>query len=143
MGGGVPAAAVLLGRRVGELPKKVHGTTMGGNPLACAAALAVLDVMERDRIPERAARLGARAMERLRGIDSPAIREVRGLGLFLGIELDREVAPVLRRLQERGVLALEAGPSVIRLLPPLVIEERDLDFVLDAVEEIVSETAPA
>jgi len=139
MGGGVPVGAVVMGSRVGELPKKVHGTTMGGNPLACAAALAVLDVIERDRLPARAARLGARALERLRSIRSPRVVEVRGLGLFLGIECDREVAGFVRRLEELGVLVLEAGPRVIRVLPPLVIDEADLEGVLDALERTLTE----
>jgi len=139
--GGVPMGAVLLGPRVGELPKKVHGSTFGGNPLACAAALATLEVMQRDRLPERAAVLGTRAHARLASAASrlAVVREVRGLGLMIGIELKKKVAPYLDRLQDRGVLALQAGPSVLRLLPPLVIAERELDTALDAVEGVLAE----
>jgi acetylornithine/LysW-gamma-L-lysine aminotransferase len=137
LAGGVPMGAVLIGERVGELPKKVHGSTFGGNPLACAAALAVLEVMERERLPERAARLGAHALGRLRALRGPAVREARGLGLMLGLELREPVEPYLVRLVERGVLALQAGPSVLRLLPPLVVSEGDLDAVLDAVADVV------
>jgi len=139
LGGGIPAGAILLGERVGELPKLVHGSTLGGNPLACAAGLAVLQVLRDEKLVERAANLGHRALARLRRIDSSHLREVRGLGLFLGVELTNKAAPVVKRLQERGVLVLMAGPTVVRLLPPLVIEEGDLDFVLDEVAAALEE----
>jgi [amino-group carrier protein]-gamma-(L-lysyl/L-ornithyl)-L-glutamate aminotransferase len=142
LAGGVPIGAILIGERVGELPKKVHGSTFGGNPLACAAALAALDVVERERLPERAARLGAHALERLRALRGPTVREARGLGLMLGLELAEPVEPCLTRLAERGVLALQAGANVLRLLPPLVIAEEDLDAAVDAVAEVVG-AAPA
>ncbi|HHB91354.1 MAG TPA: aspartate aminotransferase family protein [Anaerolineae bacterium] len=137
--GGLPMGATLLGPRVGELPRLVHGSTFGGNPLVAAAARATLRVLQEERLPERAARLGALAQERLARIDSPLIREVRGLGLMLGIELKIKVGPVLRALQERGVLALPAGATVLRLLPPLVIDEADLFYVIDTIEAILQE----
>ena len=137
--GGLPMGATLLGPRVGELPRLVHGSTFGGNPLAAAAAHAALRVLQEERLPERAARLGALVRERLAQIDSPLIREVRGLGLMIGIELKIKVGPVLRALQERGVLALPAGATVLRLLPPLVISEEDLIYVIDAIEDVLEE----
>ena len=137
--GGVPMGATLLGPRVGELPRLVHGSTFGGNPLAAAAARAALQVMQEERLPQRADRLGGQLMARLRAIDSPLIREVRGLGLMIGIELKIKVGPVLRALQERGVLALPAGATVLRLLPPLVIAEEDLAYVADAIENVLAE----
>ncbi len=137
--GGLPMGATLLGPRVGELPRLVHGSTFGGNPLAAAAARATLRILQEERLPERAARLGALARERLAQIDSPLIREVRGLGLMIGIELKIKVGPVLRALQERGVLALPAGATVLRLLPPLVISEEDLIYVIDAIEDVLEE----
>ncbi len=138
--GGVPMGAVCLGSRVmesGRIIKGVHGSTFGGNPLACAAALATLDILEQEALPERAATLGAHALERLRAISSPLIREVRGRGLLLGIELTRRAQPYLEALFERGILALQAGPTVIRLLPPLVITEEQLDCVLDVMEDVL------
>jgi len=138
MAGGLPMGGCLIGPRVQNLRPLVHGTTFGGNPLACAAALATLDIMERDCLPERAARLGAHLLEELRRIESPAIRQVRGLGLLVGVELKSKVSPVLQQLQARGVLALPAGSTVLRLLPPLVIEEDDLDRVIDAVREVLT-----
>ncbi len=138
--GGVPMGAVCLGPRVmesGHVTKGVHGSTFGGNPLACAAALTTLDILEREALPQRAATLGAYALERLRAIHSPLIREVRGRGLLLGIELTRRAQPYLEALFARGILALQAGPNVIRMLPPLVIPEAQLEHVLTVVEEIL------
>jgi len=139
MAGGLPMGAVLIGPRVGALPRRVHGATFGGNPLACAAALATLDVLAGERLPERAAELGARALAALRSIRSPLIREVRGLGLMLGVELRIRAAPLLQKLQRRGVLALLSGTNVLRLLPPLVIDEADLDSVAAALSEVLLE----
>ena len=140
LAGGVPMGAVGLGSRVigsGRITKGVHGSTFGGNPLACAAALATLDIFEREHLVERAATLGEHAMQRLRAMRSPLMREVRGRGLLIGIELTRRVQPYLETLCERGILALPAGPNVLRLLPPLVITEAQLDHVLNIVEEIL------
>src|SRR5439155_12033236 len=88
-------------------------------------------------LDERAATLGEHALQRLRAIHSPLIREVRGRGLLIGIELTRRVQPYLETLCERGILALPAGPNVLRLLPPLVITEAQLDRVLDIIEELL------
>jgi LysW-gamma-L-lysine/LysW-L-ornithine aminotransferase len=133
--GGVPMGAVLIGSRVEELKPGLHYTTFGGNPLACAAALAVLRVMQQDGLPQQAAEKGRYFMDCLRQIDSLAVREVRGLGLMTGIELKRKAAPVLEALMQRGVLALSGGLSVVRFLPPLVIDYPQLDRVVSAVRE--------
>jgi predicted acetylornithine/succinylornithine family transaminase/N-acetyl-ornithine/N-acetyl-lysine deacetylase len=141
LAGGVPVGAICLGARVmesGRITRGVHGSSFGGNPLACAAALAALDIIEQEDLSSRAAALGARALERLRAIRSPLKREARGQGLLLGIELTRRAQPYLDALTERGVLALQAGPNVIRLLPPLVITGEQLDSVLDAVEDVLA-----
>src|SRR5947199_1632025 len=142
LGGGIPMGAVCLGPRVmesGRITRGVHGSTFGGNPLACAAALVSLDILEREALPERAAALGSLALDRLRKLQTPLIREVRGRGLLLGIELSRRAQPYLEALFERGILALQAGPNVIRLLPPLVITEAQLARVLAALEEVLVE----
>jgi acetylornithine/LysW-gamma-L-lysine aminotransferase len=131
--GGLPMGAVLIGPRVGDLPSKVHGTTFGGNPLACAAALATIRTIESERLPQRAAKLGARLTTGLKDIPSPLIRQVRGLGLMVGVELKGKVAPYLAALAERGVLALAAGATVMRFLPPLVISAEDVDTVVEQV----------
>jgi predicted acetylornithine/succinylornithine family transaminase/N-acetyl-ornithine/N-acetyl-lysine deacetylase len=139
---GIPIGAVCLGPRVmesGRLTPGVHGSTFGGNPLACAAALTALDILEREALPERAATLGTWALDRLSKLStySSIMREVRGRGLLIGIELSRRVQPYLEALLERGILALPAGPNVIRLLPPLVITEEQLERALDVVEEVL------
>jgi acetylornithine/LysW-gamma-L-lysine aminotransferase len=90
-------------------------------------------------LPARAAELGAYTMGRLQRIESPLIREVRGMGLLIGVELKQKVTPYLMALMERGVLALPAGLNVLRLLPPLVIEKSDLDVVANAIEAVLQE----
>jgi predicted acetylornithine/succinylornithine family transaminase/N-acetyl-ornithine/N-acetyl-lysine deacetylase len=142
--GGIPMGAICLGPRVidsGRISRGVHGSTFGGNPLACAAALTALDIIEREELPQHAAELGTYVLERLRALQSPLIREVRGRGLLLGIELKRRVQPYLEQLIERGVLALPAGPNVLRLLPPLVITREQLDRVIDIVADMFSQPA--
>lgn len=135
--GGVPMGAVLIHERLGRMPPRKHGSTFGGSPLACAAALAAIRFIQKERLPQRAAELGAYFMERLRGIESPTVREVRGLGLMVGVELKEKAAPYLSALAERGILALSAGATVIRFLPPLVISREELDQVVAALSEVL------
>jgi acetylornithine/LysW-gamma-L-lysine aminotransferase len=137
--GGIPMGATALGPRVATIPAGVHGSTFGGNPLACAAAIATLDELTERHLPERAAILGARLLERLqRHTASLAfVNEVRGLGLMIGIELRERVQPYLKKLAERGVLALTASPYVIRLVPPLVITDEQVEQVAAALEEVL------
>ena len=137
LGGGLPMGAVIWSEQLGRLPEGTHGSTFGGNPLACAASRAVLRVIEEEDLPARAARLGAQLMDELRAVHSPLVREVRGRGLMVGIELRQRVTPLLKGLMERGVLALPAGPTVLRLLPPLVIQEHELAAVLTAVSRVL------
>ena len=121
------------------MPKGGHGTTFGGNPLAMAAGVAAMRYIEENRLWERAAELGEWFMEALRQIDSPRVREVRGKGLMVGVELKEKSAPYITRLEkEHGVLTLAAGPTVIRFLPPLVIEKADLEQVVAAVREVLA-----
>lgn len=135
--GGVPMGALAIGPRVQTIHKGTHSSTFGGNPLACAAACAVLDVMQEERLPERAAEVGAYFKEKLEGIDSKKVREVRGLGLLLGVELKTKVGPLLRELMQRGVLVAAAGTTVLRFLPPLVITTEDVDMVVDQVADVL------
>ena len=137
--GGLPMGAAIFGEKVGEIPAQVHGSTFGGNPLACAAALAAIDYIESNHLPDRAAELGAWFMSRLQKIQSPLIREVRGLGLLVGVELKQKVTPYLQALLPRGVLALPAGLTVMRFLPPLVITQAELDQAAAAVEAVLSD----
>jgi acetylornithine/LysW-gamma-L-lysine aminotransferase len=141
--GGVPMAAVAIGPAVGELPTGVHGSTFGGNPLACAASSAAIDAYEGDGLIQRAEELGAYALEQLQALESPLIREVRGLGLMVGVELKIRVVLVLQALTERGVLALPAGPTVLRFLPPLVITREQIDTVVDALAATLDQSSVA
>ena len=138
LAGGLPMGAVLLGENVKNLTPGTHGSTFGGNPLACAAANAALDVIVEEDLPGQAAKKGAYLMEKLKDISSPNIREIRGLGLMIGIELKVKAAPYLKALQEKHILALNAGPTVIRLLPPLVISDVQLDEVAAALNEVLN-----
>jgi len=136
--GGVPMGAVLIGQKVKNLTPGVHGSTFGGNPLACAAANAALDVILGEDLPGQAAAKGAYLMEKLKQIESPNIREVRGLGLMIGIELKHKVAPYLKALQQKQVIALNAGMTVIRLLPPLVITYEQIDSLVNALTAVLA-----
>ena len=139
--GGVPMGAVLIGERVAPLKPGIHGTTFGGNPLAAAASLATLDVLEGENLPQRVAETGAYFLERLRRIQNPLIREVRGAGLMIGVELKQKVAPVIQGLMARGVLALPAGMTVVRFLPPLVITTAQIDTVVAAFKAALEDVA--
>ena len=141
--GGLPMGAIMIGERVRKLEPMIHGSTFGGNPLASAAALAAIAYIEKENLVARAAELGAYMKGRLERIESPMIREVRGMGLMIGIELKQKVTPYISALMERGVLVLPAGLTVLRLLPPLVIEKNDLDIVADQIEVVLNETKSA
>ena len=130
--GGIPMGAIAFSRALGELPKRSHSTTFGGNPLACAAAVATLDEHLRLGLASAAAERGRQLHQGLASIESPKVREVRGLGLIQGIELKENAGSTLKRLQEHGVLALGAGPTVVRYLPPLVISAAQIDAVIEA-----------
>jgi acetylornithine/LysW-gamma-L-lysine aminotransferase len=130
--GGMPMGAIAFSRALGELPKRSHSTTFGGNPLACAAAVATIDEHVRLGLAAAAAARGRQLHDGLLSIESPRVREVRGLGLIQGVELKENAGPTLKVLQERGVLALGAGPTVVRYLPPLVITAAQVDAVIEA-----------
>lgn len=138
MAGGVPMGAVGIGPRVQNIAPGLHGSTFGGNPLACAAANAVLDIFAEEKLVERTAVLGERFLAQLRAIPSPQIREVRGMGLLVGVELRQRAMPAVRALAGCGVLALTAGATVLRFLPPLVISEAELAEVVEAVTAVLN-----
>jgi acetylornithine/LysW-gamma-L-lysine aminotransferase len=138
LAGGVPMGSVLIGPNVRNLTTGVHGSTFGGNPLSCAAALAALQVIEEEDLPRQALVKGAYLMDKLHQIESPLIREVRGMGLMIGIELKQKSAPYIKALQERRIIALNAGMTVIRLLPPLVISYQQIDHLVDVLTEVLT-----
>ncbi len=137
LAGGVPMGAVLIGRNVKNLTPGVHGSTFGGNPLSCAAAIAALNVIEEEDLPSQAEAKGKYLIEKLKKIDSPNVREVRGLGLMVGIEMKQKVMPYIKALQEKRIIALNAGMTVIRLLPPLVISYEQIDHLVEVLSEVL------
>lgn len=144
LGGGVAIGAILADTPIAAtLGPGDHGTTFGGNPLACAGSLATLEVLDRDDLPARAARLGSLARERLQGLAEAGagIVEVRGRGLMLGAELepDRDGPAVVDRMRELGVLANCTAGSVVRLLPPLILKEEELMRILDVLAQSLEE----
>ena len=137
-GGFMPVSAVLASREVlGVFRPGDHGSTFGGNPLACAVARAALRVVVEEELPRRSAELGAYALNRLRALKSPHIAEVRGIGLWIGIELQVPARPLCEALMRRGVLCKETHATVIRLAPPLVISHEDLAWGLDQIEAVL------
>ncbi|MDI3341960.1 MAG: aspartate aminotransferase family protein [Sphaerobacter sp.] len=133
---GVPIGATLMTAEVaGALEGGVHGTTFGGNPLAAAAGLATLETLEAEGWLAHSAEVGAYFLAQLRGLAHPKIREVRGRGMMIGVELKGRATPVLRAMQERGVLALLAGSLTIRFLPPLLLTKEQVDTAVAALAE--------
>jgi ornithine--oxo-acid transaminase len=142
LGGGVlPVSAFVARRAVMDVfTPGSHGSTFGGNPLAAAVGLEALHVIRDEGLVERSRVLGASMLERLRAIKSPALKAVRGLGLWVGAEIDPQFASArtaCERLLAKGVLSKETHDTVVRLAPPLVIARDDLDFALDRFEEVV------
>jgi acetylornithine/LysW-gamma-L-lysine aminotransferase len=129
---GLPIGVTVVADRVAErIPPGSHGSTFGGNPLVCAAAAATLSVLSRPGFNERVTSVGAHFIDRLRAIEHPAIREVRGLGLMVAVELKRNASPVLQQMQAVGVLAIPAGSTSVRFLPPLIVEKEHVEEAAD------------
>lgn len=138
-GGFLPVSAVLSGRDVlGVLKPGDHGSTFGGNPLACAVAQAALDVITNEKLAERSAHLGELALKRLQTIVNPNIVEIRGRGLFIGIELNTSARPYCQALMQKSILCKETHETVIRFAPPLVISEEDLLWALDSLVSVLN-----
>lgn len=138
--GGLPMGAVVCSERV-EIPVGRHGSTFGGNPLTCAAALAAIGYMLEHQLAEAAKEKGEYLLGKLRARNYARVRECRGLGLMIGIELKEKSQPYILQLMDRGVLALPAGATVLRLLPPLTITREELDAVAESLGEVLSNHA--
>jgi ornithine--oxo-acid transaminase len=137
-GGFYPVSAVLSSAAVlGVFQPGDHGSTFGGNPLACAVARAALRVIVEEKLAERSLELGAYALERLRKMRSKNVVEVRGRGLWLAIELNVPARPICEALRDRGVLCKETHETVIRIAPPLMISREDLDWGLEQIERVL------
>ena len=138
LGNGFPIGVTIITEAISEkIPAGAHGTTYGANPLACRAAIATLHALKSRGLYENAERIGVRLMDGIRALESPKIRDVRGHGLMIGVEMKERVTPTLRALQDRGVLVLPATPVVFRLLPPLIWGDEQVDEFLGALGEVV------
>jgi acetylornithine/LysW-gamma-L-lysine aminotransferase len=134
--GGVPMGAVLCSDKIIQAIGK-HGTTFGGNPLACAASIATIDFILKERLDQKAKEKGEYFIKKMQNYKLQRVREIRQLGLMIGIELKEKSQPYIIRLMEEGILTLPAGATVIRLLPPLTIEYENLDKVVNSLIKIL------
>jgi ornithine--oxo-acid transaminase len=142
LGGGFYPVSAVTGRKeiLDVLRPGDHGSTFGGNPLACAIAREALRVLVEEKLPEKARENGEYFMERLRDLRSPQVKEIRGKGLLIGVQLKPEAGPArpyCERLMEKGVLCKETHETVIRFAPPLVIERSDIDWAIERVREVL------
>ncbi|MCX2828709.1 ornithine aminotransferase [Bacillus pseudomycoides] len=140
LGGGVfPISCVAANRDIlGVFEPGSHGSTFGGNPLACAVSIAALDILLDEKLTERSLQLGEKLVGQLKEIDNPMITEIRGKGLFIGIELNEPARPYCEKLKEAGLLCKETHENVIRIAPPLVISEEDLEWAFQKIKAVLS-----
>jgi ornithine--oxo-acid transaminase len=140
LGGGFYPVSALAGRRevLDVFQPGDHGSTFGGNPLACAVARAALDVIVDEGLPARSARLGRRLLQALREIKSPVVRDVRGRGLWVGVELTVPARPYCEALKEEGLLCKDTRGTVLRLAPPLIISESDLEWAIECLGVVLA-----
>ncbi len=136
MGGGIPVGAIICDNKI-KIPLAKHGSTFGGNPIASSAALATIKFIEENNLVDNSKILGAKLLEKLKGIENSKIREVRGLGLMIAIELKEKVKPYMQKLLDEGIIVLSAGITVLRLLPPLVVTEEDIELIVEKIEKVL------
>ncbi|MFH1234428.1 MAG: aspartate aminotransferase family protein [Candidatus Diapherotrites archaeon] len=135
---GIPIGATIVTEEIASsIPKLSHSSTFGGNPLACAAASATIDEMLEKKLAERSADSGEYFMEKLKGISSPRVREVRGKGLMVAVELKERVTPFLMKLMDEGVLAIAAGQTTMRLYPPLTVSKQEIDSCVEKLGKVL------
>lgn len=139
LGGGVfPISCVVANKEVlGVFNPGSHGSTFGGNPMACAVSIASIDVLVEEKLAERSLKLGEYFMDKLKEINNPRIKEVRGRGLFIGVELTEPARQYCEALKEEGLLCKETHDTVIRFAPPLVISEEDLDWAIERIKKVL------
>ncbi|WP_066065021.1 ornithine--oxo-acid transaminase [Neobacillus soli] len=140
LGGGVfPISCVAANSDVlGVFNPGSHGSTFGGNPLACAVSLAALEVIEEENLAEQSLELGKYFLELLKTITNPLIKDVRGKGLFIGVELTEEARPFCEQLKDEGLLCKETHDTVIRFAPPLIISKDEIDWAFKKIQKVLS-----
>ncbi|ANU25848.1 ornithine--oxo-acid transaminase [Planococcus versutus] len=138
LGGGVfPISCVVADKEIlGVFNPGSHGSTFGGNPLACAVSVASLEVLLDEKLSERSQELGEYFMGKLREIKHPSVKEVRGRGLFIGMELTEAARPYCEQLKELGLLCKETHDTVIRFAPPLIISKEELDWAIERIQKV-------
>ncbi|MGI9200692.1 MAG: ornithine--oxo-acid transaminase, partial [Woeseiaceae bacterium] len=144
LGGGILPVSMFLARRdvMQVFSPGDHGSTFGGNPLAAAVGLEALNILVEDKLAEHSAEMGAYLLAELAAIDSPMIKELRGRGLFIGIEIEPSMATareICEALMERGLLSKETHETVVRLAPPLVISKAEIDWAVTQIREVLQE----
>ncbi|PNP98979.1 ornithine--oxo-acid transaminase [Moraxella sp. RCAD0137] len=139
LGGGVfPISCVVADDEIlGVFEPGSHGSTFGGNPLACAVSMTALDVLVEDKLVENSAELGDYFLSELKNINNPIIKEVRGRGLFIGVELTQAARPYCEKLKELGLLCKETHDTVIRFAPPLIITKEEIDLALSKIRQVL------
>lgn len=140
LGGGVfPISCVVADKDVlGVFNPGSHGSTFGGNPMACAVSIASLEVLKEEKLAERSLEMGNYFMDALRKIDNPIIKEIRGSGLFIGMELTEPARKYCEELKQEGLLCKETHETVIRFAPPLVISKEELDWAIEKITRVLS-----
>jgi ornithine--oxo-acid transaminase len=140
LGGGVfPISCVVANSDIlGVFNPGSHGSTFGGNPMACAVSIASLDVLIDEKLSERSMELGEYFLNELKQIKNPAIKEVRGRGLFIGVELTEPARKYCEELKEEGLLCKETHDTVIRFAPPLVITKEELDWAIERIQKVLT-----
>jgi ornithine--oxo-acid transaminase len=145
LGGGILPVSMFLARRdvMSVFTPGDHGSTFGGNPLAAAVGLEALNILIEDELPQKSAAMGDYLMGRLRAFDTPLIKNIRGRGLFIGIEVDPALCSareICESLMQRGLLSKETHETVVRLAPPLIIGQEEIDWAIDQIAEVLEET---
>ncbi|MDR4946809.1 ornithine--oxo-acid transaminase [Neobacillus cucumis] len=140
LGGGVfPISCVVANTDIlGVFNPGSHGSTFGGNPLACAVSLAALEVIEEENLTERSLELGKYFLDQLKTINNPIIKEIRGKGLFIGVELSEAARPFCEKLKEAGLLCKETHDTVIRFAPPLIINKEEINWAVEKIKSVLS-----
>jgi ornithine--oxo-acid transaminase len=137
-GGFYPVSAVLASKEIlGVFEPGQHGSTFGGNPLACAVARVALQVLRDEKLIERSAELGAYFLDKLQALRSPHVKEIRGIGLWIGVELNKPARPFCEALKQLGVLCKETHDVVIRIAPPLVITRDEIDWAVERIAKVL------
>ena len=137
-GGMMPVSAVVANKEIlGLFEPGSHGSTFGGNPLACACAIAALEILEDENLVERSLKMGEYFQKKLKEIINPIIKDIRGKGLLIGLELTEAARPYCEALMEKGLLCKDTHEAVIRFAPPLIITEEEIDWAIEKIKAVL------